>query len=208
MLLLAFLLAVASLVTSRALARKEHAVTAEQEAWPIFVESINSLLTSGLSLSEAFEDAITMAPLALAPRLVQFSKELQTKRIADALPALSGALSSGVAGEFVALVALAQRFGGKGLSAALKAHSKRVREVNAIRAQYRVRTNATKSVARLGVAAPWVILGLLLSRPETADAFTTTTGIGILLAGLAACVLAYRLITLLGRLPKTVKVYG
>ena len=55
--------------------------------------------------------------------------------------------------------------------------------------------------ARLAVSAPWLVLLMLGSQPETARAYGTGTGTLVLAAGGLACVLAYRAMVRIGRLP-------
>ena len=58
------------------------------------------------------------------------------------------------------------------------------------------------NAARLGVAAPWIVLLLLASRPEAAVAYNTSAGVVVIVGGLGVSVVAYRLMVALGRLPE------
>jgi tight adherence protein B len=58
------------------------------------------------------------------------------------------------------------------------------------------------NAAKLGVAAPWVILLLLASRPEAAAAYNTSAGVALIVGGLAVSVIAYRIMLGLGRMPE------
>jgi len=58
------------------------------------------------------------------------------------------------------------------------------------------------NAARLGVAAPWIILILLASRPEAALAYNSPAGVVVIASGLALSVIAYRIMIALGRLPE------
>ena len=60
--------------------------------------------------------------------------------------------------------------------------------------------------ARLAIAAPWIVLLLLSTRPEAASAYQTSAGVAVLVACAGACVLAYYLMTKIGRLPDEVRV--
>jgi len=55
--------------------------------------------------------------------------------------------------------------------------------------------------ARLGVAAPWVVLALLATRPEAALAYNTAMGAMVVIAGLGLSIVAYQLMLGLGRIP-------
>ena len=56
--------------------------------------------------------------------------------------------------------------------------------------------------AKVTVAAPWLVLALLSTRPQAAAAYATATGALILLVGAVVSVIAYRLMLRLGRLPE------
>jgi tight adherence protein B len=62
------------------------------------------------------------------------------------------------------------------------------------------------NAARLAVAAPWVVLGLLSLRPEAVAAYDTTSGFVVLATGGALCLLAYRVMVRIGRLPEDERV--
>ena len=61
------------------------------------------------------------------------------------------------------------------------------------------------SAARLAVAAPWVVLLLLATQSTTLAAYDSPAGSAILLCGGAVCVVAYRVMLRIGRLPEDVR---
>lgn len=207
-LLLALMLGVVSIVLGLRASRNIRHSILRQEAWPAFVESVVSALSAGLSATEALETCCLKANKSLQPVFKGFLSDLQRKRLQDALPSLREAGAIGHIDEFVKLLTVNETLGGIGLIQVLKSHSKTARTLNASSAQVRAKRSATLTVAKLGVAAPWVLLSLLLNRPETADSFSSSLGVSILLAGLAVCLLAYRMIVILGATPNEVRVYG
>jgi len=56
------------------------------------------------------------------------------------------------------------------------------------------------------VAAPWIVLALLATRPEAARTFDTVAGSVVLAAGAASSALAYWLMVRIGRLPEDPRV--
>jgi tight adherence protein B len=58
------------------------------------------------------------------------------------------------------------------------------------------------NAAKLGVAAPWVVLLLLSTRPEAAASYNSAAGAALIVAGLIVSFVAYRLMIGLGRLPE------
>lgn len=74
------------------------------------------------------------------------------------------------------------------------------------RAELEARQSWVVNAARLAVAAPWLLLALLSTRTETVRAFNTPGGWVILAVGGALCLVAYRLMVRLGRLPEEARV--
>ena len=68
------------------------------------------------------------------------------------------------------------------------------------------RQSWTTAGARLATAAPWIVLALLSTRQETAQAFDSPPGIAILAAGALMSGAAYVLMVRLGRLPEEERV--
>jgi tight adherence protein B len=57
------------------------------------------------------------------------------------------------------------------------------------------------NAARLAVAGPWLLLGLLSLQTESIRAYNASGGWVVLAFGAAICLVAYRLMLRLGRLP-------
>ncbi len=62
------------------------------------------------------------------------------------------------------------------------------------------------NAARLAVAAPWLVLLLLGTQSETLRAYDSASGSLLLGIGAAVCVLAYRIMLKIGRLPEDQRV--
>ena len=62
------------------------------------------------------------------------------------------------------------------------------------------------NAAKLAVAAPWLVLLLLSTRPESVQAYATPTGALVLLVGALVTALAYWLMLRLGRLAEDERV--
>jgi len=57
------------------------------------------------------------------------------------------------------------------------------------------------NAARLAVAAPWLVLLLLATQATTLEAYDTSAGVAVLVSGGVTCLIAYRLMLYVGRLP-------
>ena len=70
------------------------------------------------------------------------------------------------------------------------------------RAELETRQGWIVNAARLAVAAPWAVLLLLGTRSDTLHAYDSGGGTLLLAIGAAVCVIAYRLMLRIGRLPQ------
>ena len=96
---------------------------------------------------------------------------------------------------------MAREVGGNDLGRLLRTLSQFLREDARTRGELEARQAWTVNGARLAVAAPWVLLALLATRPQAASAYDSKPGMVVLAVGGAACVGAYRLMMRIGRLP-------
>jgi tight adherence protein B len=69
------------------------------------------------------------------------------------------------------------------------------------RAELETRQGWIVNAARLAVAAPWAVLLLLGTRSTTLRAYDSGGGATLLVIGAAVCLVAYRLMLRIGRLP-------
>jgi tight adherence protein B len=207
-LVLAVLLGVISFFAGYRSTRVSKARNAASNAWPAFVDSVVAGLTSGVSLYEAIELALGAKPGELEGLLKDFEAALLNERMRDAVLRLKESARLAVVDEFAELVVISDQLGGRQLVSVLREHSKRVRRQNSARDNASAKTSATLAIAKLAVAAPWVLLFTLLNRAESAAAFESPVGMGILLFGLALSVGAYRLVAVIGRAEEPVRVHG
>jgi tight adherence protein B len=59
----------------------------------------------------------------------------------------------------------------------------------------------TVNGARLAVAAPWLVLLLMCFQGDVIERYASTAGVILLAFGAGACLVAYRLMMRIGRLP-------
>ncbi len=96
---------------------------------------------------------------------------------------------------------LTREVGGTDLGRLLRALAGFLRDDVRTRGELETRQGWTVYAARLAVAAPWIVLALLSTRPEAAAAYRTPAGAAVLAAGALGTVAAYRLMLRIGRLP-------
>ena len=84
----------------------------------------------------------------------------------------------------------------------LRALSELLRTDARTRAELETRQGWVVNAARLAVAAPWIVLLLLGTQSSTVRAYNSTGGVVLLAVGAAVCVVAYRVMLRIGRLPQ------
>lgn len=186
------------LVRSRAHRR----LTSTREQWPEAVDHLTSGIRAGLSLPEAVAQLSVRGPVDLRPAFAAFAEDYRaTGRFGDCLDRLKERLADPVADRIVEALRLTREVGGNDLGRLLRTLSTFLREDARTRSELEARQSWTVNGARLAVAAPWVVLALLATRPEAVEAYNQPAGALVLGAGALASVVAYRLMVRLGRLP-------
>ena len=175
---------------------------ARQQAWPDAVDQLASAVRAGLALPEAVADLSRRGPAPLRVSFTEFDAEYRASgSFTRALDALQDALADSVADRVCASLRIARDVGGSDLGQVLRTLSALLREDLRTRGEIAARQSWTVNAARMSVAAPWVTLALLSTRPEAVAAFTTWTGTALLAAAAVVSLVAYRLMRMLGRLP-------
>lgn len=193
----------AALVPSYAARHRARSRTVARRAlWPEAIDHLNSGVRAGLALPEALGGLAQRGPEPLRPLFAIFAEEYRaTGSFSMALTAFKSACADPVADRIVAALAVTREVGGTDLGTMLKTLSQFLRDDSRTRSEMQARQSWTVTGARLAVAAPWVVLALLATRPETAQAYNSATGTLLLLAGLAVSLVAYSAMKRIGRLP-------
>jgi tight adherence protein B len=142
-------------------------------------------------------------PAATRLAFAEFEREYRaTGNFAHCIARLKQSLADPIADRILETLRMAREVGGSDLTVVLRSLAAWLRQDAAIRSEVEARQSWIVNAARLGVAAPWLVLLLLASRPEAALAYNTPAGGGVILGGLVLSVLAYRVMIRLGRLPE------
>jgi tight adherence protein B len=188
-----------AVVSARARAR----LRARRAAWPDLVDHLVSALRAGQPLAESVGSLATVGAPESREAFVLFEREVRASgAVSPALDALKERLADPVADRIVETLRMAREVGGSELPTVLRNLAASLRAELAVRSEAEARQSWVVSAARLGVAAPWVVLLLLSSRPEAASAYNSPLGLTVLGVGLLVTVVAYRLMVALGRLPE------
>ncbi|MGW6131457.1 type II secretion system F family protein [Cellulomonas sp. NPDC055163] len=192
-----------ALVRGRARRRR----TQLRDVWPEIVDHLGSGIRAGLSLPEALGQLGDRGPVELREPFAAFAEDYRaTGRFGECLDALKVRLADPVADRIVEALRLTRDVGGTDLGRLLRTLSGFLREDARTRGELEARQSWTVYAARLAVAAPWLILALLGTRPEAAHAYNSVSGGIVLLVGAACSVVAYAVMVRIGRLPEDPRV--
>lgn len=173
-----------------------------RQVWPDVVDNIASAVRAGMALPEAVGQVANRGPAVLRPAFAEFARDYRlTGRFGQGLDALKVRLADPVADRLIESLRLARDVGGSDLGRLLRTLSAFLRDDARTRAELEARQSWSVNAARLAVAAPWLVLGMLATRADALRAYDTPEGAVILLGGLGVTVVAYRVMRRIGRLP-------
>ncbi len=183
--------------------RARHRRTVLREVWPEAVDNLASAVRAGLSLPEALAQLSERGPAPLRPAFLAFAADYRTTgRFGEALDLLKARLADPVGDRICESLRITREVGGCDLGRLLRNLSAFLRDDARTRAELEARQSWTVNGARLATAAPWIVLALLSTRPESVAAYNTAAGSAVLAAGAGASLVAYRLMLRIGRLPQ------
>jgi tight adherence protein B len=155
-----------------------------------------------MSLPDAIAQLALRGPAPLRPAFAAFAADHRaTGRFGDCLDRLKNTLADPVADRVIEALRIAREVGGSDLGRLLRTLSQFLREQARTRAELETRQGWTVGAARLALAAPWLVLGMLALRPATVAAYDSAGGLAVLVVGGAVSVAAYRVMLRIARLP-------
>ena len=173
-----------------------------RRSWPDAIDVLTSGVRAGLGLPDAVAALATGGPQPMRPAFARFAVEYRaTGSFADALDTVGRSLADPVADRVVAALRLARDVGGSELGPVLRTLAQMLREEARTRAEVEARQSWSVAAARLAVAAPWLTLALLSTRPESAHAYATPAGTVVLCCAAGLSAAAYVAMRRIGRLP-------
>jgi tight adherence protein B len=182
---------------------------ARRQLWPDVCDLLVAAIRVGLSLPDAVAGLAESAPHSVRPAFAVFARDLHsTGRFETSLDRLKAALADPIADRIIETLRMARQVGGTELTGVLRALSSSVRADAALRGEVEARQSWIRGAAVLGAVAPWVILGLLVMRPEGRDAYASPEGVIVIMVGAVVSLLAYRVMLRIGRLPEPERWFG
>jgi tight adherence protein B len=201
------LAATASVIYSKKSQNKR--IAAITSAWPEVIDHLISGIQSGLSISETLIGLSTRGPLVLRENFAEFGERMKVDGdFSAALLRLKVQCGQHGSDQIFEAIAISKSLGGNELLNILRTVGTFLRQDLALRREIEVKHGWIKNSAHLSAAAPWLLLLLLSSQPSTAQAFSTSAGILILISGVLMTLIAYLWMDRLGRLPELPRVFG
>jgi tight adherence protein B len=177
--------------------------SANRAIWPDVVDHLVASVRAGMSLPDSVGALADLGPAATRTAFASFDDEFRrTGDFGHAVDSLKARLADPTADRILETLRMAREVGGTDLTAVLRGLSAYLREDATLRAEVGARQSWIRNAARLGVAAPWLLLLVLASRPETLQAYDSAAGSALILCGVGVTLVAYRLMIGLGRLPE------
>ncbi len=174
-----------------------------RSVWPDVCDLLVASVRAGQSLPDGVAALADLAPQPVRAEFARFRSDLAASGHFDsAVLALKDRLADPTADRIVETLRMARQVGGTELANVLRSLSTAVRAEAAVRGEVTARQSWIRGAAVVGVVAPWVILGLLIARPEGAAAYSTPMGVVLIAVAAGVSFVAYRLMLRIGRLPE------
>jgi tight adherence protein B len=173
-----------------------------REQWPEAIDNLASAVRAGLSLPEAVSALARSGPAGLRPAFARFGVAYRASgRFGECLDQLEADLADPTADRVCETLRVAREVGGTDLGAVLRTLSEMLRADARTRAELETRQGWVVNGARLAVCAPWLVLLMMGAQSSTVEAYNSPQGALLLAIGAAACLVAYRIMLRIGRLP-------
>jgi tight adherence protein B len=193
----------AALVPMLVAARAARRRAANRAVWPDVVDHLVASVRAGMSLPDSVAALAALGPAATRAAFAEFEADYRRNgNFSLCIDRLKIVLADPTADRILETLRMAREVGGSDVTAVLRGLAGYLREDAALRAEVIARQSWIRNAARLGVAAPWLLLLVLASRHETLVAYDSAAGTMLILVGVVVTFVAYRTMIALGRLPE------
>lgn len=169
--------------------------------WPDVVDHLVASIRSGVALPEGVAGLAESGPAVLREDFAAYTRQYRlTGSFRVALDELKERLADPTADRILETLRMSRDVGGSELPTVLKSLGSYLREEQAVRHEVEAKQSWVMNAAKLGSAAPWIVLLMLGTRPEAASAFNSLEGAIVILIGLGVTVVAYLLMLRIAKL--------
>ena len=193
------------LIAKRKLERKKAQLAG---LWPELLDHMISGLRSGLSIAETLTGLANRGPELSRP----IFKECQMRLLSGSDMALifnyiKGEFNDPVADQVCEVLDFARGTGSRDTAITLRTLGDFIRSDIAVRGEIRAKLGWIKNSAVVAALAPWILLLILSSQASTMQAFSTGTGILIIIFGVAMTLVAYFWMARVGRIKGVPRIF-
>ena len=185
-----------------AASRRAAARRALRNQWPDVVDALISAIRSGANIPDAVISLAGFSVKAISTPAALFARDYKRSGNFElAALDLKARWANPNGDRIIETLRLGRELGGTEITSVLGALGSHLRAESALRQEVEARQGWIRLAARIGVMAPWIVLVLLSTRPEAAQAYNSAAGVLLILVGLGVSVLAYRIMSAVGYLP-------
>jgi len=188
--------------------RRERAQSQLATLWPELLDHMISGLRSGLSIAETLAGLARRGPEISRP----IFKECQSRLLSGAdieqiFRYIKEQFNDPVADQVCEVLDFARGTGSRDTAITLRTLGDFIRSDIAVRGEIQAKLGWVKNSAVVAAVAPWILLVILSAQPSTVQAFSTSTGILILLFGVAMSGVAYFWMSRVGRVESVPRIF-
>lgn len=182
--------------------RTRRKVVAES-AWPDIIDALRMAIRSGVPLTDAVRSAESLVPREWRIAWDTLVADLaRGAAVRDSMLAFRKERAEHIADRVCESIIVADELGGTEMPRVLEELARSVREDIRVRREATSRQSWVRHAARLGAVAPWTVVIMLGTRPENREAFAGPAGVALLVGCAGATVVAYIVMTAMGKLPE------
>lgn len=193
----------ASLPWMFAAQRRSSARKALRNQWPDVVDALISAIRSGANIPDAVMSLAGFSSKAVSVPAALFAQDYKVSGNFElAALDLKARWANSNGDQIIETLRMGRELGGTEITTVLGSLGSHLRAESALRQEVEARQGWIRLAARIGVMAPWIVLLLLSTRPEAAQAYNSAAGVLLILAGLLVSLLAYKVMSAVGYLPE------
>lgn len=179
-----------------------------EQIWPEVIDHLVSALYSGLSISEALSALAERGPEITKTDFKDFENEIRSgSDLTLALNHLRNKFAHPGSDQIFEALLLSKTLGGGELINILRTLGSFQREDLFLKREITIKHGWVRNSAHISAIAPWLLLLMIGTQPGTSASFANTTGVIILLSGLAMTFIAYFWMSQISKLPTTPRVF-
>ncbi|HEY4898919.1 MAG TPA: type II secretion system F family protein, partial [Candidatus Nanopelagicaceae bacterium] len=168
--------------------------------WPELLDHMISGLRSGLSIAETLVGLAKRGPEISRPIFKECQSQLLSGAdIEQVFRYIKEQFNDPVADQVCEVLDFARGTGSRDTAITLRTLGDFIRSDIAVRGEIQAKLGWVKNSAVVAAVAPWILLAILSAQASTVQAYSTSTGILILLFGVAMSGVAYFWMSRVGR---------